>query len=215
MISISFSGMDGAGKSTQCQKLISSFQKLGVDVKFFHMGSQGKTVGSKAQSFPVISKIHRKLRDLSGKGISRGFKLFVGLSYYLIDSWLSHFVHKIKYKNNLVVFDRYFFDFLVIFVSNFPNIPWWVIHFAKILPQSNVTIIMEVSPQIAKQRRSEHSIKELQRYYQLYRRLADILRIKIIDGTKNLAIIEKEIKQHCHPIFEHFSKQSKEKVLAQ
>ncbi len=204
MILISFSGIDGAGKSTQFKKLKSSFQELDVDVKFSHLGSQAKTVGSKSQALLLVSKIHPKLRDLSGEGISRCIKLFVGLSYYLIDSWLSHFIYKIKYRNNLVILDRYFYDFLVIFASNFPNIPYWILNFARIMPKSNVAIIIEVPPEIAMQRKPEHPIEALQRYYQGYRRLAGILKIKIIDGTKDSAVIEKEINQRCYLVFKRF-----------
>lgn len=215
MITICFSGMDGAGKSTQCHSLIRRFREIGVDVKSVHMLSHGKTIGSKSQSLPLMKQIHRKLRDLSGNGIYRGIKLIAGLSYYLIDSWGTYTVHKIKYSNNVVIYDRYFYDLLAIFACNFDRIPWWVIHFAKIFPQGNIIIIMEAHPEIAQQRKPEHSIEVLTRYHQVYRRLADTLKIKTINGTKGIAIAEEEVNQRCHPIFKLFNKQSKEKNFGQ
>ena len=206
MMSICFSGIDGSGKTTQCHNLIKRFQEMGVETKFIHILSQGKTVGSKSQSLPLITATHRRLRDLSGKGVTRCFKLFIGLSYYLVDSWISHIFHKIKYRNNVVIYDRYFFDPLLIFASNFPRIPLWVIPFSRIIPQGNVTIIMEVPPEIAKQRKPEHPLDLLKRYHQLYRRLADILKVKIIDGTMNNIIVEKEVNQRCHSILEYLKK---------
>ena len=213
MIAISFSGMDGSGKSTQCQKIVHKFQELGVEVKSLHMGVQGegKTIGGRCLSFPIAGKANRSLKGLPGKGFSLGIRLFVGLCFYVIDSWVTHFIHKMRYRNSLIIYDRHFYDFLVIFASNFQVIPWHIVYFGKILPRNDVTIIMEVSLEIAEHRRPEHTREELQRLYWLYRRLGKILGIEIVDGAKSIETIEAKISQLCHPVFNRFMNNTKKR----
>ena len=213
MISISFSGMDGSGKSTQCQKIVRRFEELGAEVKSLHMGvrGEGETAGGRCLSFPIANRANRSLRGLSGKGISRGIKLSAGLCFYVIDSWVTHFIHKIRYGDRLVIYDRHFYDFLVIFASNFPVIPWRIVYFAKILPRSDVTIIMEVNLETAEHRRPENTREKLQRYCWLYQRLGKILDVKTIDGSKSLETVEVEINQRCYPVFKRFRNKMKQR----
>ena len=55
MISMSISGMDGSGKSTQCKRLLKRFHEMGIDAKLVHILSNKKTVGSTAQWLNVYS----------------------------------------------------------------------------------------------------------------------------------------------------------------
>ncbi len=205
VISICFSGMDGSGKSTQCRRLVKFFQEMDIDAKLIHILSPGKTVGSRSQSMPSIKGIHRRLRDLPGEGLSRGIKLCAGLTYYLVDSWLSHIVHRRKYGDKVVIYDRYFFDPLVIFAAHFKRIPRWVIRFSKVLPRSGVTIIMEAPPEVSKQRKPEHSVEILEAYFELYRQLASVLKVKMIDGTTEMTVIQENVIKQCQPIFDEYS----------
>ena len=200
--------MDGSGKSTQCQRLSSLFHELGAPVKCFHMGAQSTTIGTTSQDLPFVNKIHCRLRDLPGKGISRVIKITVGLAYYLVDSWISHFLHEIKYRHHVVIYDRYFFDFLAIFVSNFYQMPLWILRFSKIFPRSHILIFMETESPIAKKRRPEHPIEQLERYRNLYRRLGDLLKAHMIDGAKNLRMVEKEVDTHCKSVLEKYNNPS-------
>ena len=105
----------------------------------------------------------------------------------------------------MVIYDRYFFDFLVIFVSNFYQMPLWILRFSKIFPKTHTLIFMETDPPIAKKRRPEHPIEQLERYRNLYRRLGDLLKAHMIDGTKNLSIVEKEVDIHCKSVLEKYN----------
>ncbi|MBL7058364.1 hypothetical protein ISS03_03435 [Patescibacteria group bacterium] len=191
MKSICFCGMDGAGKSTQSKRIVEKLAKF--NSLYIHVFSQGNTVASKTHNIAFIKDVHQRMRDLSGKGIGRYVKILVGLSYYLVDAWVTVLRNRYKYKNNMIIYDRYFYDSLVIFIANFECMPTWALSFGRLLPKCNEIIFLEAKPACALKRKPEHSMEVMQRYFALYRMLAKLMKVEVVDGTASMELVNKEI----------------------
>jgi len=192
MKSICFSGMDGSGKSTQCQLLKKRLEGLGINSEIIHILTKGNTVASSAQDKLFLKKIYKKLKNLPTSGIGGKLKIGIATVSFLLDSWITAIYHRFKYKGKVVVYDRFFYDHLVIFGASFSKVPWWIINFARFMPKSNSTIITAVTPEVGHARKPEDSVEKLQKCAEFYRRLAYIFKIEIIDGTQSI----EEIAEH-------------------
>ena len=98
---ISFSGMDGSGKSTQCGILSERLRREGIDTELIHLLTAGNTVSSNLQTKPLFRTISRELRNLPVNGFGGYVKLGIGLISHLIDAWVTYIRHRLKYKNDI------------------------------------------------------------------------------------------------------------------
>ena len=185
MKTICFSGMDGCGKSTQSKILKERIEALGISVASVHMLSKGATVASNIHKVTIFSKLNEKVRSLPEHSLGRTIKLVIGLIYYFFDAWLTNISYRIKHRKKLIIYDRFFYDQFAIFVSTFKEIPWGVINFVKILPHSDLDIIIGISVDLAVKRKPEHSGDQLARYARVYKRLSEILNVEMIDGAQD------------------------------
>lgn len=202
MKTICFCGMDGSGKSTQCRMLADRLRDSGVEVEVIHLLSEGGTVSSRIQGKPVFKILHKKLKDLPRHGFLGSIKLAAGLISFFADAWVTTIRHRIKYGRKVVVYDRYFYDHLVLFAASFPETPWWTINLVRILPGSDLVIMMEVPPEIGNVRKPEDSVEKLTRCSKFYRLLSSILGIEIVDGTGDVNRIAECVYRRCAKLIE-------------
>jgi len=170
-IIVSFSGIDGAGKSTQIEMLRSSITQAGLgsslftfwdDVAMFsgfremcsHLIFRGdKGVGSPEK--PI------ERRD---KNVASWPALLMRLFFYLFDAASLTFKYaKAKRSNaDVVIFDRYIYDEL----ANLPLKPRWVrlyVHvMIKLVPNPDVAYIIDADPAQARLRKPEYPYEFLQ-----------------------------------------------------
>ena len=132
MRTVCFSGIDGCGKSTQSRILAERLRASGAEVELIHILTEGKTVASNLQRKPLLRVFHKRLKDLPSRGFLGSIKLIIGLISFFLDAWLSVMQYRIRYGGKIVIYDRFFYDHLVIFATTFPKTPWWVINIAKI-----------------------------------------------------------------------------------
>jgi len=201
MKTICFSGMDGSGKSTQCMLLKERLKALGIDAEIIHILTKGTTVASSVQDKPLLKKIYGKLKRLPISGLGGKIKIIIALVSFFIDSWTTTAYYCLKYRGKVVIYDRFFYDHLVIFGASFSKVPWRIINFARIMPKNNVTIITGVTPGVGHSRKPEDSIEKLEKCAEFYRRLARIFKTEIIDGTQSIEEIAEHIfKEHVNPV---------------
>jgi len=197
MKTICFTGMDGAGKSTQCRMLEERLRKVGLEVEVIHILTKGKTVSSNMQGWPLFRLLHKKLKSLPCYGFKGNIKLLIGLVSFFIDAWTTNIHYHLRYSDKIVIYDRFYYDQFVIFATAFPKTPWWIIRFLRFLPKSDMTIMLEVPPKIANMRKSENSVEKLTIFLKLYRFLASMLKVRIIDGTKDKMAVAEYIYNSC------------------
>jgi len=167
-------GPDGSGKSTTAEGLLRSLKPL------FHGG----------RSYHAHFKILPRLRDLAGllkfrrsKGeapepenpaatpvrIGR-FRSICYLIYYTLDYLLGYAVlFKARGRGELIVFDRYFYDYLIQSGLTLPpQLVWGIL---SIIPPPDAVIYLQNDPETILSRKHELSRQEVERQAQLCREL--------------------------------------------
>ena len=132
---IIFSGVDGAGKTTQIDRLTATLERNGRMVVY--MWARGGYTPGFELFKNILRKLFRKKLPLSGrnssreKSLARPYVANIWLSLAIIDLLLYWGVYS-RYQNirgRIVICDRYIDDTLLDFKKNFPNIrfeQWWI-----------------------------------------------------------------------------------------
>lgn len=147
---ITFSGLDGSGKSTQAQMLQKVLQELGFRTVFFHLthwtwvNRIGEKYFKKANDKKIPSKKH--------PGV-----LLPRLTIMLLDVlrfWLLWIYA--KWRGQILICDRYFYDLGVQAVykhgmsMSMANIYW------HLVPRPSAAFWLKVLPVVAQQREGDH-----------------------------------------------------------
>lgn len=157
-----FIGPDGSGKTTLAELLFkSTVKKLFQTITYSH---------GRLPCLPELKSFlfwkSQDARRFSGPKVMEPFnalKAVVYPIYYGFNHFLSHvFVWKERARGGLVVFDRYFYDYLLL--NQFSNCPRWIISvIAKLIPRPDAVIYLKCSPQLIHDRKPELPVAEIGR----------------------------------------------------
>jgi thymidylate kinase len=166
-IVITFSGIDGAGKSTQIKALKDRLRELGLyvtsrtfwdDVVAFARVRESLSLAAFKGDAGVGSPqkpIHR--RD---KNVSAWYVTAVRLGFYLLDTFrLCWVLAKIPHKADAVIFDRYIFDELANLPLHFAPIRFFVRILLRLAPQPDVAFLLDADPAVASVRKPEYPVE--------------------------------------------------------
>ncbi len=186
---IGFIGFDGTGKSTVTKKLKSIIEEnINKDVEIVH--------GFNHLFLDFITKRLQNTKAAKQHSSGSGKKSI--LSYIwpfciFIDSFLLYFYYKIKYRNKILILDRYFYDYIPSYEYLQVDKTGLLKLLFSLIPKADYTFSLTVEPQKAFNRKTEigdigdadleYFIKQKQRYIKLSQRL----NIPIIDTGKNNA----------------------------
>ena len=188
---ISFSGIDGAGKSTQIETLASWLRQSGLQVCTFSMWDD-IVVGARWREFAS----HRAFGGDQGVGspdrpLERRDKNvtsipleWIRLFLYLADALsLSLRVRRLQRAHGLhvVIFDRYIYDELANLSLHRPVTRFAARLILKMAPVPDLACIVDVAPDLARARKPEYPLEFLHRNRQAYLGLSDI--------AKNLRVV--------------------------
>lgn len=165
---IVFIGPDGAGKSTTANLLIQSeISKLFQKKSYFHghfnkLPELKKILGIFRCGKKEESNKHQNYDGVSQKpfGILRAmiYPIYYGIEYLLghLYVWLE------KIRGNLIIFDRYYYDYLL--QDFYSRCPRWLIYFiSKIIPKPDLIIYLKNNAEAIYQRKPELSLPEIRR----------------------------------------------------
>lgn len=186
---ISFSGIDGAGKSTQIEMLRQYLTDAGISVSQF-------TFWDNVAAFPRLRAgfSRRVLRSDGSAGTPQrparrrdknvqSWPLIVcRAALYLLDLVnLFRIAHRAKSANSgVVIFDRYIYDHL----AALPMEAWPVRAYAKLLirlaPRPDIAYLLDAVPETARARKPEYPLEFMHKNRACFLRLRDVAGLQLI-----------------------------------
>jgi len=202
---VSFSGLDGSGKTTQVTRLQDHLRQLGVDSERqwagFKAGRKlrgalpildGRLPGQRTHEQPDSLVPTRLLNSHLG----RQAWAFVVVGGNTLHLW--RLVLRRRPGTKLVIFDRFSPDTMVKLDLAFVrkrhiDIPWQRRLFARISPKPDVSFLVDVSSEVAYSRRQEQTPEELATMSELYQEQIARFRLHRLDGTKEPAVLADQV----------------------
>lgn len=188
---ITFSGLDGAGKSTLIEFLSTALQREQRRVAVLHLNDQVGVYAYLRQLRDLL--LRRTAKELppgepdprsqlkAPQGTLRGYLSRIRTAilwnepvrrllypvdlvlFALYRIWLE------KCRGRVLIMDRYFYDTLVDISNGRDRI--WTRLFERITPQPTLPVFLDVSPEESHRRKGEFSVEYLRRRYQAYQRV--------------------------------------------
>jgi thymidylate kinase len=180
---VSFSGLDGSGKTTQIDALRDAISLLGVrstlltfwdDVvvaKGCREGFVHKVLGSEQGIGEPGRPVER--RD---KNVRSGYLVVMRHLLYLVDAvHLRIVLHRARRAEGVIVMDRYLYDEL----ANLPLQNRFSAAYARLLariaPRPDLSFLLDTIPELARARKPEYSVDFMCQSRRSYFRLAQLL----------------------------------------
>lgn len=169
-ILVSFSGVDGAGKSTQIDALCSRLRGDGLDVRVIRFWddiaqltqfreSAGHTIfkGDKGIGTPS-APINRRDKNVRSWPMTflRGF-------LYLVDAFATRRAvrNALRSGANLVIFDRYIYDELANLPVSTPGSRSYIRFIMNLVPRLDISYLLDAIPEKARARKPEYPLEFL------------------------------------------------------
>ena len=192
-IIISFSGIDGAGKSTQIEKLREYFSSQNVPVQILtfwdnvvvlsslRSGFSKKVLQSDGQVGTPDKPANRNDKN------SRSWPLLAGRSLlHLLDVFqLRKIVRKARRSEaGVVIFDRYMYDQL----AALPMDNWLARNYARFIlsltPRTDVSYLLDAVPEEARARKPEYPLEFMKQYRNSYLALRRFAPLSLISAAE-------------------------------
>jgi len=167
---ISFSGIDGAGKSTQIERLCASLEQTGLSVRVIRFwddvaalarfrGKVGHAVfrGDQGVGTPEVP-INR--RD---KNVQSCILTVIRLCMYLADAISLRMLVKRAQRTGVevLIFDRYIYDELANLKVHLPAMRAYARAMMGIVPKPDISYLLDADPVAARQRKPEYPLEFL------------------------------------------------------
>jgi thymidylate kinase len=202
---ITFSGIDGSGKSTQIQKLREYLLSEGIPVReltFWDNVAVFRNVRSGFSRHVLQSDGRVGWADRPAARRDKNLQswpLLIGRSaLHLLDVVnLRRVVLRQRNHSGVVIFDRYIYDQLAALPMN----RWWVHAFARLLlriaPTPDISFLLDAIPEVARARKPEYPLEFMHKYRSSYLELCDLAGMKLIPASSpedvHNAIVERFI----------------------
>jgi thymidylate kinase len=205
-ILVSFSGIDGAGKSTQIATLCSQLNDDGLRVSLIRFWDDiatltslrettGHTVfkGDKGVGTPSAPIIRRD------KNVRSWFMTWVRLCIYFLDAISVRLAvgKALRSEVDLVIFDRYIYDELANLTLSNPAIRVYVRLIMNIVPKPDISYLLDADPAKAWARKPEYPLEFLHSNRQSYLDLSNLIGGMTVILPKPIKEVRREVLYHA------------------
>ena len=185
---ISFSGMDGAGKSTQIANLRAWLESRGRSVRVLAFWDDVVVLSRYREGF--VHKVFNSERGIGAPGkpvrrrdknVRKWYLTPVRLLLYLMDAIsLRVVVARASATADVLIMDRYIYDELSNLEPRAPVTRPFVRLIAAIVAKPDAAYILDAEPEAAAMRKPEYPVSFLRFCRQAYLRLADVLGLTVV-----------------------------------
>lgn len=199
---VSFSGVDGAGKTTQIALLCAHLEERGLRIRVVRFWddvarltklreSTGHRVfkGDKGIGSPE-APITRRDKNVGGR-LMTGLRFFL----YLVDAISLRLVvrDQLRAACDFVIFDRYTYDELANLNLNNPLARIYARMIARITPHPDVAFLLDADPDVAHARKPEYPIDFVRVNRRAYMRLNELLGIYTVVAPSEIETASREV----------------------
>ena len=186
---ISFSGIDGAGKSTQIQKLCSYLDDEGftvVRLAFWDdvVALPGLRAGFSHKFLQSDGSVGtpEQPANRNDKNAQRWYLTLARSVLFLSDAVNLRRVVRKAYSNGTtaIVFDRYIYDQLAALPLHLSIARAYAQFILKIVPAPDIAYLLDAVPEAARERKPEYPLEFMHRYRQSYLQLRDLAGMEFI-----------------------------------
>lgn len=186
--SIAIVGIDGSGKSTLAANLYTLAREVGIrcDVySFFYQNLLYKCL----QRLKKLPNNRRNEKIKNNGAISTHFSSLWAW-FVILDSFAQYYYTRIFKNNQLIIFDRFFYDYL----ASFEYLGIKYTGFLKyLIPKPDKCFVLLVNPQVAHKRKPENVVDYYIKAHSVYSQIASDYNINVIKSNKNIQRMADEL----------------------
>ena len=206
VVTVSFSGVDGAGKSTQIEALRATAEAMGLRVEVIRFWddiacltnlreSSGHKIfkGDKGVGSPD-RPIHRRDKNVRSWPMA-----CVRLFLYTLDAFSTRSVARRAARSGagLVIFDRYMYDELANLTLSNPLMRVFARMVMAIVPRPDVSYVLDADPEQARARKPEYPVEFIHINRRAYQELCRLLGGMTTIAPMPIEAVKQEVLRHA------------------